>query len=209
MNGNATPDAIRSALSTLDREFGSTSELRYNAFVKRLQETIDAAEANLAKVYGEIMRLRTQPAESLGPDPGVGATPAAAAPAAASAPPASDVPAGLPRVFASMMSTIAEQLRHRSDGSHRSLADALATSPEVIALGDKITAPLRSWRDADAAGTPAVTGTADQYRVLVHVTYVWLCNKVGPVLADRLLQSAVRTAEALPDAVMHSPRQLL
>ena len=224
MNGNATPAAIRTAISTLDHEFGDVENLRFNQVITRLQQTLDDAEINLAKVLGNVMTLRGLPPEKLGPDPlpspqsggGSGQSTGSGNHAAGQNPSSSAStrrgsapPTGMHAVFADMLQTIVAQLRHRGDGSHGDLLTAIAASPEVAGLGSRVVQPLADW-----AGDPdrvqfAGAGTDEQYRVILHVVYVWLCGKLGPVQADRTLASAVRSAETLPEAVANPPRRLL
>ncbi|MEM9586840.1 MAG: hypothetical protein AAGA03_06130 [Planctomycetota bacterium] len=208
MNGNATPQAIHSAIQTLDSEFGDVENLRFNQLIQRLQSTLDSAEANLGKVLGEIMSLRTLPAEEIGPDPLAGKQPATTPNQSASGQTAGPR-TGLHAVFATLVETIASQLQHRGDDSHLKLANAITSAADVIALGDRVLGPLKQWQKTPVAGGLQLLATPDQYRVIVHVVYVWLCQKLGPVDADRLLAAGVRQAESLPDAVSNPPRQLL
>lgn len=208
MNGNATPAAITSAITTLETEFGDVENLRFNQLILRLQATLDSAEVNLSKVLGEIMTLRSLPAEEIGPDPGRGDV-VATATVAKKQPAATPMRSGMHAVFATMLETVAAQLRHRGDDSHLQMVGALTSSPSVNNLGSRIYDAIHLWGQSPDPGKLSIAGTPDEYRVIVHVVYVWLCEKLGPVDADRLLNAAVRAADQLPDAVTNSPRQLL
>jgi hypothetical protein len=48
-----------------------------------------------------------------------------------------------------------------------------------------------------------------EQRIVINDVYVALCDACGPVTADRILASAVRTAEQAPEAQFHSPRTFL
>ena len=211
MNGNATPAAIRTAIATLDDEFGQTENLRFNQVITRLQQTLDATEVNLGKVLGNIMTLRNLPVDKLGPDPATGsrADVVIRQRDGGESPKPVTVRGGAGNVFGTLIETIVSHLRHRGDGSHVAIVEAMATSPEVVSLGDRVVDAIRRWRDDESTSPLHVPGTTEHYRVIVHVVYVWLCNRLGPVDADRMLSAAVRTAETLPDAVNHPPRELL
>ena len=64
----------------------------------------------------------------------------------------------------------------------------------------------------------AIEGTNNErlYRVteahlqsLLNVAYVHTATAIGPVLADRVLSSAIATVEGMPEAALYAPRKLL
>lgn len=46
-------------------------------------------------------------------------------------------------------------------------------------------------------------------RGVIHAIYIWLCETLGPVMADRVFGQAIQNAEDLPQALKASPRDLL
>lgn len=209
MNGNATPSAIDKAIDTLDREFGDVEEIRFNQVIRRLQQTLDSTEANLNAVLGRVMTLRQKSSDELGPDPRDGS---AIQPRSSVVRPSQQRAAakrvGLHHVFATMVETFITHLQNLDNGSDRHLLEALLQSPDIETLPTRVGAAIHHWAQAPG-GTLEIQGTVDDYRTVIHAIYVWLCQKLGPVDADRLLSSVVRTAEALPEAATNSPRQLL
>lgn len=213
MQGNATPEAIQTAIATLDDEFANVEHLRFNQLIQRLQQTLDSAEVNLGLVLGEIMQLRSKSPADIGPDPGVQQSSRSKANAgrgaAASTPAAPASPRGEHRVFVTVLENVVEQLGHRGDGSERSLISSVLQSSDVQNLNSGVIDPLVQWAEDPQPGYLATYGLTDDYRTIVHVVYVWLCQKLGPVQADRSLNAAIRAAEQLPEAVTHPPQQLL
>ena len=43
---------------------------------------------------------------------------------------------------------------------------------------------------------------------MVHESYVWACNELGPVKADRIFAGAIREVEQMAEAMVFSPRKL-
>lgn len=209
MNGKATPAAIQSAINLLDSEFGDVEKIRFNRLIQRLGETLDAAEANLGKILGEIMVLRSKPADQIGPDPRSGTPVSTTVAAAPKAKPATSERSGLDDVFATMIETLVENLKHRGDGSEQQLLSEIQASPAVTKLGARMADPLAAYAKAPAPGTLQCKGMIEEYRAIVHVVYLWICKKLGPVEADQAINAMVRTAEQRPAAVSNPPRQLL
>lgn len=211
MSGNATEQAIKTAITTLDSEFGNSESFRFNQLIHRLQSTLDSAEVNLGKVLGEIMNLRRKSPEEIGPDPGAGNAVSSVQtkkPLGSTARPASSR-TGLHQVFATLIEAIVGQLRNRRDDSHNRLIAAIVDSPEIQKLKSSLADDFRAFGEFPEPGQLVTKATETDYRVTVHVAYVWLCQKLGPVDADRLLNAAVRAADQLPEAAIFPPRALL
>ncbi|MEM6469438.1 MAG: hypothetical protein AAF802_07690 [Planctomycetota bacterium] len=205
MQGKAPENAIQNAIDTLDTEFANVEHLRFNELIRRLQETLDSVEVNLGLVLSDIMKLRSMPASEIGPDPGPSNKPIQTNPSK----PASVKVEGEHKVFSRMMETVIAQLRHRRDGSETLLIQSLRQAPEIKALSSRIVEPLSSWTKESQPGSLAFNGSVDEYRIVIHSAYIWLCEKLGPVEADRALKGAVRVTEQLPEAVASPPQQLL
>ncbi len=205
MNGNATPKAIKYAICMLETEFADEEKLHYNELIRRMQVNLDSAEANLGKVLGKIMSIRSLPAEQIGPDP-LG-SPDEDEHRGAKIPKATRT--GPHHVFSSVIEMVVGYLQRRGDDSHLQLIDAILASHDIQKSGPRIIRPFEHYRSTPQAGQLLINGTQDEYRLIVHRVYVWLCQKLGPVDADRTLNAAIRTADTLPEAVNHSPRELL
>ncbi|MEM9827588.1 MAG: hypothetical protein AAF958_13435 [Planctomycetota bacterium] len=210
MNGNATPAAIQTAIRTLDNEFGEVENLRFNQLIDRLRDRLDSAEANLSKVLGNIMTLRTKSADEIGPDPLRSQAAGAASKRTGSAAGlAATRREGLADVFGTLVESVVSSLRHRGDNSHQSFLDEWTKCSDVQALAGRVVGPLTDWAADPQPDAFRPVGTVDHFRILVHAMYLWLCEKFGPVDADRMLNQGVRAAEGLPAAVTNPPRQLL
>lgn len=57
--------------------------------------------------------------------------------------------------------------------------------------------------------TLAMQVEAQDRRAVVNLTYIALCEAIGPTTADRILGQAVQHTERIPEAFDFSPRQLL
>ena len=49
----------------------------------------------------------------------------------------------------------------------------------------------------------------DEMAEILHWVYLWSCDSLGPVSADRMISEAVSQTEALPQGRRFSPRSLL
>lgn len=137
--------------------------------------------------------------------------PPAAAPAPTPAPPAPEAPAEQ-QVFAALITALQEGVRQGHGGDwdefrQRALAllPQLRSTPAVrevarLAWGSSAEAPTARWLIAAPEATLAE---------LVNLTYVALCEALGPIDADRLLTEAVREAQRIPAARRFSPRRLV
>lgn len=220
MNGNATPKAIQYAINMLETDFANDEKLRYNELIQRMQADLDSAEANLGKVLGKIMSIRSLPADQIGPDPLGGASETgSSAERQAPTAPVDEIPSveskhrpkrtGAHHVFSTVIEMVVSHLQHRGDDSHLQLIDAILSSRDIQKSGSRLVEPFQNFRSSPQSGNLLINGTQDEYRMIVHRAYVWLCEKLGPVDADRTLNAAIRSADSLPEAVNHSPRELL
>lgn len=137
-----------------------------------------------------------------------GITPAQPAPEPAPAP---EAPAEQ-QVFAALITALQEGVRQGHGGDwdefrQRALAllPQLRSTPAVrevarLAWGSSAEAPTARWLIAAPEATLAE---------LVNLTYVALCEALGPIDADRLLTEAVREAQRIPAARRFSPRRLV
>lgn len=63
------------------------------------------------------------------------------------------------------------------------------------------------WREQATPLPPF--GTTEALHSVIHDRYLWVCEAVGPVLADKLFTQAVKAVDALPGAATFPPAKLL
>lgn len=92
------------------------------------------------------------------------------------------------------------------------LSDLRSSALEQLDQG-KLSQPVRRQvRDAWAQPMQyhwVIEGTPQELSQVVHQLYVALCEALGPVDADQVLNRAVRAAEQIPQARQFSPRKLI
>ena len=78
-------------------------------------------------------------------------------------------------------------------------------------LGRNCATKLVSWAKSNAEMS-SIVGSDKDLQKIVNTAFVWLCQKFGPVAADKILLHAVSQTEQLPEAFddsLHTRRQHL
>lgn len=188
-------DALQQSMSVLDQEFGDVEKLKYSDVISRLETNLVKAEVNLNLLLGRIMQLQRKKPDELDADPFGKGT-------------ATPVTPQAPRetVFNALFSAVTKQVDRR--GQLDELRLELKKNAFTLGLAANCVQSLTAWADQRVT-TSRITGSnADLHKVINHV-FVWMCNKYGPVDADRILIASVKFAEALPEAFDCSPREFL
>lgn len=71
---------------------------------------------------------------------------------------------------------------------------------------------IERWCRASGNGTDSPIGgdiSPDDMRTVVHTIYVWCCEALGPVEADRLFAETVEATSGMPEARRFAPSELL
>jgi hypothetical protein len=157
----------------------------------------------------------TRPAAAATPSPAAEAPPAqvaAPAPAPTPMPPAAapEAPADQ-QVFAALITALLEGVRQSHAGTWDEFRQgALALLPELRSTPAVREVTRLAWASAEPSATRWLIAAPEATLAeLVNLTYVALCEALGPIDADRLLTEAVREAQRIPAARRFSPRRLV
>ncbi len=116
-------------------------------------------------------------------------------------------------VFNSLLGGIFQRVNRQDPGGlenlRRHLLRELRTSSEIRLPSVQQMSVL--LQNADSMVAPSLTHrfNEDEMAEILHWTYLWCCDFVGPVAADRMISQAVSNTEALPQASRFSPRSVL
>jgi len=141
-----------------------------------------------------------------------------ATPVAAPVPaPAAEAPAPVPeapaeqQVFAALIAALQEGVKqnHARDWDEFRQR-ALALLPQLRSTPAVREVARLAWGSSEpSAARWLIAAPEATLAELVNLTYVALCEALGPIDADRLLTEAVREAQRLPAARRFSPRRLV
>ena len=109
------------------------------------------------------------------------------------------------KVFNSLFGFIAADARRR--GASASLQEHFQSKADSIGVPQPCLGTVKAW--ASTGGAPAIEGTNEDLQKVINSAFVWLCNNVGPVDADKILLTAVKATETLPESFDCSPRTFL
>ena len=194
MPTNTPLDIVQQCIGILENEFGEQPEIKYSQLIKRLNESINGGlDGN--KMLGKIMLMRRKSADEIGPDPGV----AGAAGAGASG--AKDV------VFNNMFNTIIDQVKNRGPELEKKFRVELPQQCQQAGLKASCLKALAGW--AQSAAPSAISGDAAELHKIINQSFVFMCQKFGPVDADKILHLAINKAGQLPESFEFSPKELM
>ena len=201
-------EIIQQAIDILENEFGEEPNLLYGSLVKRLKESLDERRVNLGGLLGKIMVLRNKSEAEIGPEPPVSANygrqpnQQPATPAIAG-----DLEAG-DRVFNALLQGIAITVKQRGSDNLQELTTYLKEQSGSFRLPARTSTPFKKWLEMPM-DSPRISGDVKDLHKIVNASFVWACNKYGPIDADKILLFGVRSAEQLPESFEHSPRTFL
>lgn len=203
MPEDASTQTVQKSLAVLDNEFGEVAEMKYSQLVQRLQQNLDQAELDIAKLLGNLMTLKKKPAGDLRPDPETaGGLSNAGSTAAASTVRLE----GRLKVFNTLFESIARNVEKR--GKIQAFQEHMAFKADSLQISGVCAETLAGWVQSDGLSPTIGGGNAELQRV-VNEAFVWLCDAFGPTDADKVLLQGVKAAEATPEAFECSPRVFL
>ena len=194
MPDNLSLDIVQQCISILENEFGEQSEIKYSQLIKRLNESI-TANLDGNKMLGKIMLLRRKSADEVGPDPGI------VGEASTGASDAKDI------VFNNMFNTITDQVRNRGSELEKKFRTELPKQCQQAGLKASCLKALTGW--SQSAGPSAVSGEPADLQKIINQSFVFMCEKFGPVDADKILHLAINKAGQLPESFEFSPKELM
>lgn len=199
MPENLPLDIIQQCIGILDNEFGQQPEIKYSQLIKRLNESI-AVSLDGNQMLGKIMLLRRKSADEIGPDPGTSGAPSSGAPSSG-ATGAKDI------VFNEMFNTIIGQIRNRGPELERKFHSELPQQCQQAGVQADCLKALADW--FQSSGSSAVSGEPADLQKIINQSFVFMCEKFGPVHADKVLHMAINKADQLPESFEFSPKQLM
>ena len=203
-------EVVQLAIDLLDNEFGAQSDMKYSALIKRLQEISNHDAFRSANLLGRIMMVRNKPVEVIGPDPSdqnAGSNSGSAAPKTQP----QVVLKGRDLVFNTLLKNITAAVAKQKQGSEESYRENFVKNALHLDLGRNCATKLVSWAKSNAEMS-SIVGSDKDLQKIVNTAFVWLCQKFGPVAADKILLHAVSQTEQLPEAFddsLHTRRQHL
>lgn len=207
---SGTPeDVIQSAIDLLENEFGDQPEIQYIKLVKRLRQSINHEVFAAKNLLGKMVMLRNKPIQEIGPDPSSAnsgrsvASPRTARPAAKVA---NQDPRSL--VFNTMLQHIADAVAKKNPENMGSLRKRFLEAAVKLEMSQECGKQLVSWARSETAA-PSISGTDEDLHKIINTAFVWMCEKFGPVEADKVLLVSVQRTELLPEAYDHPPRDFL
>lgn len=198
-------EVIQLAIDLLDNEFGSQSDMRYAALIKRLQEVSDHDAFRSANLLGRIMMVRNKPVEQIGPDP---SDPQNGSNVGSASTQRQAQLKGRDLVFNTLLQHITAAVAKQKPGSEESYREHFVKNALNLDLGRDCATKLVSWAKSDASMS-SIAGTDKDLQKIINTAFVWMCEKFGPVFADKMLLQAVTLTEQLPEAFEDSPRKFL
>ena len=207
--GEDTPaNVIQSAIDLLDNEFGENPEIKYAELIKRLRESFDHPAFESGNLLGRIMMVRNKPADQIGPDPADGPVVEGGAPKAKQVAAGKRKVEGRELVFNTLLGHITSAVSKRGAEVEASYREHLLSEAQQMSLPQETGKQLVSWIQSKG-GPSAITGTTAELHQIINSAFVWMCQKFGPVFADKVLISSVNETEKLSEAFDFPPRDFL
>jgi hypothetical protein len=207
---SGTPEeVIQRAIDLLENEFGDQPEIQYIKLVKRLRQSINHEAFAAKNLLGKMVMLRNKPVQQIGPDPAEGNLGRRAAPSRPTRPVAkvaNQDPRSL--VFNTMLQHIADAVAKKNPENLVSLRKRFLEAAVKLKMSHECGKQLVSWARSETAA-PNISGPDEDLHKIINTAFVWMCEKFGPVDADKLLLYSVQRTEQLPEAYDHPPRDFL
>ncbi len=222
LRGRLTDPEVAAAVRLCDREFTAEPVFSVQKFVARLAQVVGPAR-NTGELFASLTRLRmVANTDAIGPDPSAGEARDAGharqdtgrgtrdtgsngnghgRPVAASS-------EGWPEVFAAVVEEVARGLTRVNPRVADAAFAFLGERLPRLKLTPGGQAEVAAWAANRTAAFTARTAKPDMHAV-IHALYVWTCQEVGPIDADKLFARAVREADRVPSAAQCPPQGLL
>lgn len=213
LNGHLPEESVRTALRLCDEEFARDPAFSLVKFLDRLTLADQRAAELRPMLFVSLQRARLKPMHELGADPRP-TTPAAPQPRSTTpAPmqrssPAAVAVQGWHDLGNLLLADLFESLRRVHSSLPTTAARHLERNLNEAAFSPATFAAIEDWLKT---GTPVFTAraTRNELHTIVHTLYLWMCDALGPVEADRLVSRAVRDVEKHPSSVRLSAHALL
>lgn len=179
-------DLLTFAMETWETRYADRNNFTLQHFIADLCD-LEPVRQQRSRILISLVKAMNTPADALMPDPRPGTAPVAALAESA----------GTSEAFARLLACIldlvppANRHAHLRDNVRLDILDSL----DSRTLSPALTGALRAWlSDGDDPNLPEVP--PGLLRGLTNRTYVILCERLGPVAADRLLAAAVTHCQA-------------
>ena len=200
LDGVLTSGEMEAALGLWEREFRDQPAFVVSSFVQRLAGQLALGD-RLREVKSRLLGNMLLSEEELVP-----AQPVPSAPVVQP----NVVVAGsvLDVVFNGILMHATELIANRNAYTLRELRAFLLESGGGLRISDSGRECLLDWaHSTERMRAPMAPGCSeDEMKKILHILYVWACEEIGPSAADRILSSAMREAEQLPEAAKFPPR---
>jgi len=111
-------------------------------------------------------------------------------------------------VFNGLMERLLSRFTQHDGASLNVLIRHLLATIVKLRVTDAEGRDLRDWVQ-DPLSRRLTTGVPEAaMQGLVHESYVWACDELGPVKADRIFAGSIREVEQMAEAMVFSPRRL-
>jgi len=187
-------DIVQQCIGILENEFGQQPEIKYSQLIKRLNEAL-AVNLDGNQMLGKIMIMRRKSVDEIGPDPGIANV------ARTGARDAKDI------VFNKMFNTISGQIRNRGVQAEKKFRSELPIQCHREGLSTNCLKGLAGWGQSTKPAN--ISGEKTALQKIINQSFVFMCEKFGPVDADKILHLAINQAEQLPESFEFSPKELM
>lgn len=109
-------------------------------------------------------------------------------------------------VFSFMLNELILGVQKIEYGYERKMCDHLSGKIKPMGLTSENATTLQAW--TNIAGTKNIGTIKSKVSMIkiVHEIYLWACDYLGPIPADKLFAKVVKRTEELPQAARYSPR---
>ena len=109
-------------------------------------------------------------------------------------------------VFSFMLNELILGVQKIGYGNERKMCDHLSSNIRSMGLTSENSSTLLEW--ANNAGIRDIGAIKSKVSMtkIIHEIYLWACDYLGPIPADKLFAKVVKRAEELPQAAGYSPR---
>lgn len=115
-------------------------------------------------------------------------------------------------VFRAMLGGIVDRLRAHLGPDAKGVESEWSALFKGKRLANATKQAIERWCQASSRGSNATLNediTTEDMKTVVHAIYVWCCETLGPVEADRMFSDTVEEAAVLPEARRFAPTRLL
>lgn len=111
-------------------------------------------------------------------------------------------------VFNALMERLVSRFTQHDSASQNALVRWLMAAAPKQRVTEAEGRDLRDWVQDPISRRLMTPLPEAAMQGMVHESYVWACNELGPVKADRIFAGAIREVEQMSEAMVFSPRKL-